>query len=79
METFAFKVVSIVLAFGTSLLLVRLLGAKEYGVYTYAVFWASLLSVPAVIGLDTLFVREVAQYKEESWSLTTWNLIEGRI
>ena len=31
--SFALKVVNTVLAFGTSLLLARLLGAKEYGVY----------------------------------------------
>jgi len=67
--SFALKVVNTVLAFGTSLLLARLLGAKEYGVYAYAISWASLLSVPAVIGLNTLLVREVAKYKAlEDWS-----------
>jgi len=61
--TFVLKIVNTILAFGTSLLLARLLGAKEYGVYTYAISWASLLSVPAVMGLNTLLVREVAKYR----------------
>jgi len=60
--TAGLKVSNTVLVFVTSFLLARLLGAKEYGVYTYAISWASLLSVPAVMGLDTLLVREVAKY-----------------
>ncbi|RLB05044.1 MAG: hypothetical protein DRG83_03450 [Deltaproteobacteria bacterium] len=71
--TFALKVVNTVLAFGTSLLLARLLGAEEYGVYAYAISWASLLSVPAVMGLNTLLVREVAKYK----ALEDWGSLRG--
>jgi len=71
--SFALKVVSTLLAFGTSLLLARLLGAKEYGVYAYAISWASLLSVPAVMGLNTLLVREVAKYK----ALEDWGSLRG--
>jgi len=71
--SFALKVVNTVLAFGTSLLLARLLGAKEYGVYAYAISWAQLLSVPAVMGLNTLLVREVAKYK----ALEDWGSLRG--
>ncbi len=71
--TFVLKVLNTVLAFGTSLLLARLLGAKEYGVYAYAISWASLLSVPAVMGLNTLLVREVAKYK----TLEDWRSLRG--
>jgi len=71
--TFALKVLNTVLAFGTSLLLARLLGAREYGVYAYAISWASLLSVPAVMGLNTLLVREVARYK----ALEDWGALRG--
>jgi len=67
------KVVNTLLIFGTSLLLARLLGAEEYGVYAYAISWASLLSVPAVMGLNTLLVREVAKYK----ALEDWGSLRG--
>jgi len=71
--TFALKVVTTLLAFGTSLLLARLLGAKEYGVYAYAISWAQLLAIPAVMGLNTLLVREVAKYK----ALEDWGSLRG--
>jgi len=71
--SFALKVVNTVLAFGTSLLLARLLGAKEYGVYAYAISWAQLLAVPAVTGLNTLLMREVAKYK----ALEDWGSLRG--
>jgi len=71
--TFVLKVLNTVLAFGMSLLLARLLGAKEYGIYVYAISWASLLSVPAVMGLNTLLVREVAKYK----ALEDWGALRG--
>jgi len=71
--SFALKVVNTVLAFGTSLLLARLLGAKEYGVYAYAISWAQLLAIPAVMGLNTLLVREVAKYK----TLEDWGFLRG--
>lgn len=71
--TFVFKVINTILVFGTSLILTRLLGVKEYGVYAYAISWASLLSVPTAMGLDTLLVREVARYK----TLKDWSSLRG--
>jgi O-antigen/teichoic acid export membrane protein len=71
--TFSLKILNTAFAFGTSVLLARLLGAKEYGVYAYAISWASLLSVPAVMGLNTLLVREVARYK----TLEDWGSLRG--
>jgi O-antigen/teichoic acid export membrane protein len=57
------KFFNVVLVLGTSLLLARVLGAKEYGVYAYAVSWTQVLSILAVMGLNTLLVREAARYK----------------
>lgn len=71
--TFVLKVLNIVLALGTSFLLARFLGTKEYGVYAYAISWAKLLSVPAVMGLNTLLVREVSRYT----TLQDWNSLRG--
>ncbi len=71
--SFLLKVMNTLLVFGTSLLLARLLGAKEYGVYAYAISWAQLFAVPAVMGLNTLLVREVAKYK----ALEDWGALRG--
>lgn len=71
--TFALKVATTGLAFIISIVLARLLGAKGYGAYAYAISWVSLLSVPAVMGLDILLTREVARYKTQS----DWGSIRG--
>lgn len=66
--TYALKVVGLVFSFVTTVILARLLNASGYGVYAYAVSWATLLYVPAMLGMDTLLVREVAAYQAlEDW------------
>lgn len=71
--TFALKVASTGLVFATSVVLARLLGAKGYGAYAYAISCVSLLSVPAVMGLDVLLTREVARYRTQS----DWGSLRG--
>jgi O-antigen/teichoic acid export membrane protein len=71
--TFTLKVVSTGLSLLTSLFLARLLGAAGYGAYAYAISWVGLLSVPALLGLDNLFIREIAAYKVRS----EWDLMSG--
>lgn len=73
MGTVVLKIVNMVLGFGTSLFLARALGAKEYGVYAYALSWALLLAVPPLVGLNILLVREVARYK----ALGDWGALKG--
>jgi O-antigen/teichoic acid export membrane protein len=52
----------------TSVVLARILGAKGYGAYAYAVSWISLLLIPATMGLDTLLTREAARCRAtENW------------
>lgn len=46
-----------------SLLLSRILGAAGYGAFAFAVAWASLLAIPAMLGLTPLIVREIATYR----------------
>lgn len=58
--SFSLHAASLSLAFICHLLLTRLLGAHAYGVYAYALSWLMALSVPAMLGLDKLLVREVA-------------------
>lgn len=60
--TFFLRIANTGLVIITTVILARLLGAERYGSFAYAISWASLLSVPATMGLDVLLVREVARY-----------------
>jgi O-antigen/teichoic acid export membrane protein len=51
------------LALILAILLARVLGVEQYGVYVFAFAAATLLTVPAVMGLDRLLVRHVALYE----------------
>jgi O-antigen/teichoic acid export membrane protein len=57
----------------TAAVLGRLLGPAGYGAYAYAISWVTLLSVPAVMGLDVLAIREGSRYiaKKE------WGVLRG--
>ena len=68
--TFALKIASTGLVFITSLVLARILLAKGYGAYIYAISWVYLLSIPAMMGFPTLITRELARYKtQEDWGI----------
>jgi len=73
--TFGLKVATTGLSFTINILLARLLGTADYGAYTYAMAWVSLLGVPAVFGLDTLLVRNIAAYQAQS----AWGMMRGII
>jgi O-antigen/teichoic acid export membrane protein len=66
--TFAFN-------FIIALLLSRLLGPEGFGAYAFAVAWAMLLAVPALLGLPSLVVREIAAQRVRA----DWGLIRGLI
>jgi O-antigen/teichoic acid export membrane protein len=55
------KLVSVGLTFITTVLLARLLGPSDYGIYAFVYATISLLSVPSEFGLPTLVVRETAR------------------
>ncbi len=58
------------LGYGVHVGLARWMGATEYGIYTYVLAWAALLSIPAGLGLPVLVVRFVPAYSvTESWGL----------
>jgi O-antigen/teichoic acid export membrane protein len=68
--TLALQGFSLLMGFATSVLLARLLGVTGYGRYVYALAWASLLALPAILGLDRFLVRGIAVYEvEQKWSL----------
>jgi O-antigen/teichoic acid export membrane protein len=65
----ALRVISLGLVFICHLLLTRLLGTHDYGIYAYALAWIKALCVPATLGLERLVIREVATFRVHSdWS-----------
>lgn len=55
--SFLLKGIGTVIAFGYSLLLARLLGVAQYGIYEFVVAWVALLAVPSVFGFDKVLLR----------------------
>jgi O-antigen/teichoic acid export membrane protein len=71
--SFGLKAFSIGFAFFSTLILTRLLGAAEYGVYAYVLAWVNFLCIPALIGLDQVLIRQVAAGQVES----EWGAVRG--
>jgi O-antigen/teichoic acid export membrane protein len=67
--TLILKVINSGLMLLISIVLARILGAKGYGAYAYAVSWVSLFAVLATAGLNGLLTRELARYcATEDWA-----------
>jgi O-antigen/teichoic acid export membrane protein len=64
---------SVLFSFVTGVLLARLLGSAEYGIYAYAMAWVGLLVIPANLGLPSLLTREMAVYQANA----DWGLLRG--
>ena len=71
--SFLLNVTQTFLNFVLTLTLAHALGADGIGQYAYAFAWASVLSVPAVLGLTPLVIRHVAGYRERG----EWGLLRG--
>jgi O-antigen/teichoic acid export membrane protein len=71
--SFGLSVASTGLAFVTSVVLARMLGAAGYGIYNYALSWIGVLALPAVMGFDRLLVRETARYRVAA----AWGALAG--
>lgn len=64
------KALSIPLALAISVILARLLGANDFGQYSFAMALVPLLALPVSGGVTALLTREVAAYKHvENWPL----------
>ncbi|MCH8113595.1 MAG: oligosaccharide flippase family protein [Proteobacteria bacterium] len=72
-DTFALRLFNAGMRFLISLALARMLGAAGFGAYSFAMACVGVLSVPALLGLDGLIVREVASYHAG----TRWGLLNG--
>lgn len=62
--SFATRVIGLAVAFLANILLARMLGPSGYGAYAIAIGWASLLAIPARLGLDNSALRFVTLYRE---------------
>ena len=79
MSLTSIKILGMLLTLASSVVLARLLGAEEFGAYTYILAIISLLAIPSHGGVPTLIVRETAKLQaEEKWaklkSLWGWSL-----
>jgi O-antigen/teichoic acid export membrane protein len=61
------------MAFALAVLLARFLGTAGYGHYELAFSWASILAIPAILGLDRFLVRGIAVYEVKR----EWPLMKG--
>ena len=64
--SFLVKILMIGFSFILSVVLARVLGSKGYGEYSFCISMINLLTVPAVLGLPQLMVRELAIYKSKN-------------
>jgi polysaccharide transporter, PST family len=63
------RMAGLFLAFLTSILIVRNLGAESYGKYTFVLTLPSMFSWLASFGIDNILVREAAINKKEAYSV----------
>jgi O-antigen/teichoic acid export membrane protein len=56
-----------------SILLARILGPSEYGIFAYVMSIIGILKVPSALGFPTLILREIAFYKTDS----NWQKLKG--
>ena len=62
------QVVGAGLTYGSQVLLARLLGTAEYGIYTYVFVWVSFVSLLAGLGFPAASVRFLPVYRvQEDW------------
>jgi O-antigen/teichoic acid export membrane protein len=68
--SFVMKVSGLGLAFLSQLVLVRLMGAQNFGYYIYVWTWIYVLNIFASLSYDTVSIRFVADYKARNeWGL----------
>ncbi|ADE13802.1 polysaccharide biosynthesis protein [Nitrosococcus halophilus Nc 4] len=67
------KLGSVLLAFLASLLYARALGPHDYGLYAYVIAWATMLTIPASLGLPRYLVREGARHPANIRGLLHWS------
>lgn len=64
------KIAGVVIGFAVHLLLARVLGVEQYGIYTYVLSWMTILVLLCRLGTELTLVRFVPAYRAgEEWGL----------
>lgn len=67
--SFGLQVIEAGVGFLTSIVLARVLGVAEFGAYAFGIALAGFLTIPALLGFNTLAIKEVAAAKaKQEWS-----------
>jgi O-antigen/teichoic acid export membrane protein len=74
--TFAGKMFLSVIRLVTAVLLARLLGAEQYGMYTLAISVATIAASLAVFGLDTALIRYIAVQTTKDDEVGVWGTLQ---
>lgn len=72
-NAFILRLTGITLLFGMHVMLARLLGYKQYGIYVYASSWINILVILSLFGFDVSLVRYIAAYRAQR----KWGLLKG--
>lgn len=62
--SFAIQVGGTAMSFVSALVLARILGVADYGVYVYVLTWVGILLLPSVAGMDTAGLRFIGTYRD---------------
>ena len=66
---FIVKITGAGILFGLHVLLARLLGVTQYGIYVYAITWINILAILCLLGYHTSLVRFIAEYNaKQQWA-----------
>lgn len=70
MVSIAIKIFGLGFSLVTAVILARVLGPEQYGIYSYVLAIVSILAIPAMFGLPSLIVRETAKAEvKQEWGL----------
>lgn len=72
-EAFVIKVTGIGIAFGVQVLVARIVGSAQYGIYIIVVSWLGILALIGTMGLDTVVMRFVSAYQAQK----QWDSLRG--
>ena len=72
-EAFVIRAIGIGIAFGVQVLVARVIGSAQYGIYVVVVSWLGILALFGTMGLDTVVTRFVAAYQARK----EWNSLRG--
>ncbi|MFH1514875.1 MAG: flippase [bacterium] len=68
--TFILKIIGTALAFVVQILLARVLGEEQYGIFVYVITWLMVLLLVGKLGIDTSLLKFAAAYRaKEQWGL----------